>query len=363
MNPCQNIMKIINDSKNLEGESLLQTFNKNIIEVTPIRNRAIKGAKDIKKILYKDIYEVVKNVDYNNLTVEDEKILEKWNAINTLETKIKTILPKEYAKELNRIQSKARNAYKKACLSESVAYMTNEAFKTLMSEMQDYRHECDEVIDKITANWSFVKSDLRNRLRKLDVNIDENDIEKIIESLPSPEKFKQSYCNIFAYKTSSINQSDFIVDAGTSEIKNAEDYCKDNIKLLYYETLYYAYRKLDEKLAKLLSTTDKIVKTHAGIKQLVERLKKLDVFENPKIGDLKKRINELYFIDDDDELSQKMEIICKEVIDLMIGYELIEIDDLDGIYIDKVKYTEMIKTENSLKEMLLENETVLPQYA
>ncbi|MCR0264736.1 hypothetical protein MKC73_12595 [[Clostridium] innocuum] len=61
----------------------------------------------------------------------------------------------------------------------------------------------------------------------------------------------------------------------------------DNIKLLYYKTLFYIYRKLDEKLTKLLSKTDKIVKAHAGIKQLAEKLKKLDIFDNQKIKNLK----------------------------------------------------------------------------
>lgn len=356
-------MKIINDSKNLNNESLLQTFNKNIIEVIPIRNRAIKGAKDIKKILYKDIYEKVKVIDYNNLSETDKKLLEKWKAINTLEAKIKTILPEEYAKRLNRLQSQARNAYKSACLSESVAYMTNDQFKALMSQMQEYRQDCDEIIDEITGNWGFVESDLRSRLQKLNVDIDETEIDKIIESLPSPEKFRRSYDNIFVYKTSAINKNDFVVDAGTSQVKNAEDYCKDNIQLFYYETLYYVYRKLDEKLSKLFMQTSKIVKTHAGIKQLAERLKKLDVFENRRIKDLKKRVAELYFMEDIDELSQKMEVICKEIIDIMLDYELCSLDDLDGSYMNKSKYVDMVETEKVFKEMMPEKDAATAQYA
>ncbi|MCR0315474.1 hypothetical protein MKA27_12965 [[Clostridium] innocuum] len=356
-------MKIINDSKNLNSESLLQTFNKDIIEVTPIRNRAIKGAKDIKKILYKDIYEKVKVIDHRNLSEADKKMLEKWKAINSLETKIKTILPEEYAKRLNRLQSQARNAYKSACLSENVAYMTNDQFKALMSQMQEYRQECDEIIDEITGNWKFVESDLRSRLQKLDVDINDTEIDNIIKSLPSADEFRRSYNNVFVYRTSSINKNDFVVDAGTAEVKNAEDYCKDNIQLFYYEILYYVYRKLDEKLSKLFIGTSKIIKSHAGIKQLAERLKKLDVFENKRIKDIKKRLIELYFLEDIDELSQKMEIICKDIIDIMLDYELCSLDDLDGSYMDKRKYVEMVETEKAFKEMMPEKDAVMAQYA
>ena len=39
--------------------------------------------------------------------------------------------------------------------------------------------------------------------------------------------------------------------------------------------------------------------------------KKLDIFDNQKIKNLKKRVIDLYYIDDEDELSQKMEMVCK----------------------------------------------------
>ena len=120
----------------------------------------------------------------------------------------------------------------------------------------------------------------------------------------------------------------------------------------------FIYRKLDEKLTKLLSTTDKIVK--AGIKQLAEKQKKLDIFDNQKIKNLKKRVIDLYYIDDEDELSQKMEMVCKEVIDLLIKYELCSIDDLDGTYFNKNKYLEMTNTANSLNDIIASSSIAQP---
>lgn len=117
---------------------------------------------------------------------------------------------------------------------------------------------------------------------------------------------------------------------------------------------------MDEKLTKLLSKTDKIVKAHAGIKQLAEKLKKLDIFDNQKIKNLKKRVIDLYYIDDEDELSQKMEMVCKEVIDLLIEYELCSIDDLDGTYFNKNKYLEMTDTANSLNDIIASSSIAQP---
>ena len=99
----------------------------------------------------------------------------------------------------------------------------------------------------------------------------------------------------------------------------------------------FIYRKLDEKLTKLLSTTDKIVKAHAGIKQLAEKQKKLDIFDNQKIKNLKKR-----------------------VIDLLIKYELCSIDDLDGTYFNKNKYLEMTNTANSLNDIIASSSIAQP---
>ena len=60
----------------------------------------------------------------------------------------------------------------------------------------------------------------------------------------------------------------------------------------------------------------------------------------------------MYYIDDEDELSQKMEMVSKEVIDLLIKYELCSIADLDGTYFNKNKYLEMTYTANSLNNII-----------
>jgi len=41
-------------------------------------------------------------------------------------------------------------SFSNSYLSESVPYMINDAFKALMSEIQDYHHKCDEIIEEIT---------------------------------------------------------------------------------------------------------------------------------------------------------------------------------------------------------------------
>jgi molecular chaperone GrpE (heat shock protein) len=68
----------------------------------------------------------------------------------------------------------------------------------------------------------------------------------------------------------------------------------------------------------------------------------------------------LYYIDDEDELSQKMEMVCKEVIDLLIEYELCSIDDLDGTYFNKNKYLEMTNTANSLNDIIASSSIAQP---
>ena len=58
-------------------------------------------------------------------------------------------------------------SFSNSYLSESVPYMINDAFKALMSEIQDYHHKCDEIIEEITNTKDFVKSVLEIVLENL----------------------------------------------------------------------------------------------------------------------------------------------------------------------------------------------------
>lgn len=331
------------ESSNL-NEDIVDSLNQQLVAVYPIRTRTLKGSFSIKKILFKSLFEQIEQLDWNCLNNEDRELIERYKALDAVDAKIKSFLPKDKINALMSVQNKARVFYKGLCIDDEVPYMTMENYEELKVGILPFVEECNNIIKGIVDEWGYVKYSLKVELKKIEKNLTEKDIEMIVNAIPSPEKFKKSYDKAFLYECRGIEANKQVIDFASGTVRGGEAAIMDELNTLIEKKLKHSIEVLDATLYGFYHKNDKqICRMRKTIKALARQLIKSTSFlGNVSLENIANKLNSLCKIENDYELTMEAEMVGKTIIDMLLKYE----------YIDSVKELDtLVFTEEKMQQL------------
>lgn len=328
-----------------------------IVVVKPKRKKSIMGSMDVKKLVYRDLTEKVKNLDYKNLTEEDEQLIERYKDVGNMDIKVKSFLPEEYIKELKTIKNKVTGLYQGHCLSDSCSYMTVEKWEDFKKEIEPYVEQCRCLITRIVDNWDNVfEYAIELLYNVLEEKISKDELREIIKRrMPKPSKFEKSYENSFCYTVTPLVNELKYVNIMTGGNQCGEDFYISEIEEITKEALTEVVKTLDnmlnkQQLAKLDFHKEKKLqlRPRRRLKACSESIQRVTVaFKDNKLIDLSRRIDDILEETNDFILYEEAELICYDIITKMYESKLLDKDEYisDLSYITKEKFDNFYKYE------------------
>lgn len=341
-------------------------MNKNANElliVKPRSKKSFKGSMNIKKILYAELNEKLKQIDFEHLTDADRELIKKRDDVAHMLVVIDSILPDEYYKELKTLQYRVKALYKAHCVSDDSAFMTRAHWEAMKEEIVPYVEECHALIDKISNNWDFVLEAAAQRLYNVaEGKITIEDAQRIVErKAPSIKQFTQSYDNVFCYTVSPMTSSVMYFNASSNETEEGDEFYLNEINNLMKTRLLEVVQALDSMLYKRemakYTFDDKVVvqprKRLNACARILDRF--TEAFQDEMLIDFSKRITSISALGPNEDyiLYEESEYLCMDILSKMYTAKLLKEDEYpeDLMYMKKEKYIDMIKEKEAVEAM------------
>jgi hypothetical protein len=270
-----------------------------------------------------------------------------------------TFLPESYETELINIESTVRVSRKRNSIGYDNKFMTIDSYNQFMKLVEKKKVEYFETRDKIVANWDAIIARFKEILW---ISLDELraiDQEKVFNTIISRLPSKEDYANSF-YMT--IGAKAFPV---TENLSMFSDDIQDQIQNgLNQETIQTLYEVIGNTLNDGFETISKVLKslkkdektfkkihfrTFDALKDVSKRIAQKNIFNNPKIEEIRQAIDELPPLAVDSEAMYEE----SEIVQAMIyGYamelgieEQINLKSSPVSESDLLAYIESLKTE------------------
>jgi len=344
---------------------MIKLNNENeIVVVKPRSKRAIKGSMNIKKILYAELNEKIKAMDFMNLSEEDKKLIEKRNDINHMKVTINSFIPDKYLDRLSEIQNRVRNIYRSHCITDDCLYMTKAHFEDMKMELIPNIEECRKLIDEIAADWDNVLKSATNRLYNVaEDKITMEEARAIIEKkVPSVKQFKNSYDNVFCYTVAPLDKNLTYVNVGSNEEQKGDDFYLGEIQTLLKSKMMEIVETLDSLLYnKEMSRYDfgdkpKQLRPRGRLKACNRTLERFtEAFKDNDLIALSNRIEEISNLGPDEDyiLYEEAEYLCVDILAKMYSSKMLKADEYpeELEFMKKDKYTAMKKQKDMYTEV------------
>lgn len=214
-----------------------------------------------------------------------------------------TFLPESYETELINIESTVRVSRKRNSIGYDNKFMTIDSYNNFMKLVEKKKVEYFETRDRIVANWDTIIARFKeilwislDELRAID---QEKVFNTIISRLPSKEDYANSFYMTIGAKAFPVteNLSMFSEDI-QDQIQNGLN--QETIQTLYevigntlndgFETISKVLKSLkkDEKTFKKIH-----FRTFDALKDVSKRIAQKNIFNNPKIEEIRQAIEEL----------------------------------------------------------------------
>ncbi len=221
-----------------------------VVEVTPCRKRSIKGSFDVKKIVYKELWDKVRLIqDWSNLTSEEIELVERARKVDKMDIKVKTFLPANYLQEIKTLESRAATILDSYCLNGS-NYMNKDKVKNFISDIKPLTMQMEAIIDKIVKNWGMVEDTAADLIFTIaDGAITEEEARVIAKKkIPKMGTFTKSYANCFCYRQQPLVKSLSLLNIADDSSMNGNDFHLGEIRGAFIFQLEEALVALDDIL-------------------------------------------------------------------------------------------------------------------
>lgn len=242
---------ILGDSKKLNPADMVKTMNDMFVIMVPKSSRAIRGEVNIKKYLYKDVYNPYKTKEEKDFDDADRAMVERFHAVKKVSAVIKSFLPDAYRNELSDYQWQVRKAFREHCMSNNLNYMTREAAEHFKSIVKEVVQKQDISLEKICTNWEDIKTQFRQQLKLAIPDITDMELGNAMTALPTSEDFKASYDKTFIYQTMGFDNMTNEINFRSPDVKTAQEVAEDDFKEIIGGALAETMSYLDTVMASL----------------------------------------------------------------------------------------------------------------
>lgn len=268
----ENYKKIFENSEISKDDKFLSNMKKrNWLNVTKVRKNSKKGSMDIKSVLYKDVYNPEHIKPIADFTEADHKMLSRYKATMDMESKIKTFLPTELLKIINECSKNVENAYDSLVIFRGMTYMSKKDFKSFLAAVKKEYTALHTQMKPYLDNWEHlvVEPFIETKVKVLFPDITEEDLEMLVNKIPSAQSFEDSYRNYYMYAVSPLqsNIKAYGITESDLDKKNAKELLKDDVEYIIASILgelvgvsSRAYQQFLQK-GKLASRTNFYLKT------------------------------------------------------------------------------------------------------
>lgn len=309
-----------------------------LVEVHPAKTRCYHGAMDVRAILFEELFNKVRNLDFNNLSRSDEQLIQQYNAVNKMSVRMNTIIPEQFSKELQQLKNKANTLYRSCCISDSCNYMTQDGLEELLDSIKPIKKKILQIVDEIYDNWEDVVKCAAETLSKASKGVlsCEDSLKVVEQKLPTKDLFKNSYKDICSYIYGPINTNfrhvsdDNIITEGVEIVRYELD---SVIRDIYVSAL----KSLDEVMAtQSLMNTGGVYHPRKRINATIKKIEKISNLL--KDEDTKKIIEALEDIYEMKEANTffflETKTAMKKMLDKLMKTNLLTLDD----YPEDLKY-------------------------
>lgn len=225
-----------------------------------------------------------------------------------------SFIPDKYEKLLVNLESSLRMARRRACIGYDETFMPLETFKEFSKEFEDKKRKYFEIRDEIVATWDTLiarfKSILQSSLEELNSLDKATVFTAVVAKLPSKEEYRESFYMTLSVKAFPVTENlDMFEESIQSQIKDGLN--QETVSTLY-EIIGNTLNDAFDNVAKVLTSiqkNDKVAnKTLGSLKKTADRVGQKNIFNNPKINQIRKEILGLSEnVDDADVLAEQSE--------------------------------------------------------
>lgn len=259
-----------------------------------------------------------------------------------------SFIPDKYEKKLVNLESSLRMARRRSCIGYDETFMPLDTFKEFSKEFEDKKRKYFEVRDEIVGMWDSLivrfKSILQSSLDELN-SLDKMTVfSAIVAKLPSKEEYRESFYMTLTVKAFPVTENlDMFDESIQSQIKDGLN--QETVTTLY-EIIGNTLNDAFDNVAKVLTSiqkNDKVAnKTLGSLKTASDRIAQKNIFNNPKITQIRREILALSVNKDEDTQAEQAENLLATIYgyakELHIEHEIsltgspLSADELVAIY-------------------------------
>lgn len=220
------------------------------------------------------------------------------------------LIPKEYDAKLNQLDTRVRRLLQENSVSRS--YMPLAVYAEFKESFAELRKEYLETIDMVAENWDDIRSafikGLHETMEGLGATVmPEEDrkklAQKLISSIPTAEEYRRSAymsLEVRAFPTTGTTVDGLAPDLQDTINQTWRDDVVSNAVKAIEESLGSVFAQCC-RVADYYKKSGKIKsRSLSSLERISRRVIKMNVFENPMLGTLGKRLAHLEGMDDDD---------------------------------------------------------------
>lgn len=208
-------------------------------------------------------------------------------------------IPKEDEKKLVNIESSLRMQRRRACIGYDDSFMTLDSYEAFKKEFDEKKKEYFQVRDSILTRWDVLMNRFKEilwiSLEQLNA-IDKSSLFKtIMAKVPSKDDYKNSFYMELSLKAFPVTENlDMFRDDIKDQIQDGLN--ADTVGTLYEiigNTLDDAFENVSKVLEGIGEHGKVANKTLGAVKKTAERIAQKNIFNNPKIDEIKTDILEM----------------------------------------------------------------------